>query len=523
VIRLACIIAVIVALSCFGHAQAVGCGATAGGVETDESDCGRVGDPYGGAGAPPGQQAISACGALSTAGGSNFVLTQNIGSDATVNCITTSFPSALINLDLGGFTVTGGVDISTTNQHLNVVMNGTINCTSGTLLACLMFLDTGSIHHLTIQQTAANPASCLGLTNIKIVGNEPVGNPLLDLRIHHVTSTIPECDGANRTANVSDAGVSGCSPGTVYGSTCNPTTRSVSIEFDHNSMTCSNNASSCQGVDFFSSSKPYAHNNLFTLPAVCDAGHSCQDSSRGIVDENGPPGEHAFNTFITRNNRGIRQRSGGIDSLPGTMLIHDNYFKNIQTTGRAAAIHIGENDNDINDTVVDAYSNAFQLASGGQGAVSSAAKNFTLENNIVTCTPDCTSVGFFALTQVPSLSYGATGTQFLVKNNNVAALTAAGKSAGMACASPGNALYTCAADANATLTTTLSICNSGTAVGNGTILIVNCNPVAPNTSMFARMMKDLNDPQPRPHTLRFSKPTFSFFRPHNEGGEIKRN
>ncbi len=457
-------------MACFSavaHSQSVGCGATAGGVETDESTCGNVGDPYGGGGAPPSQQSVSACGALSTGGGSNFIVTANIGSDATVNCITTSFPGALINLDLGGHTITGGVDLSTTNQHLNVVMNGTIHCTSGTLSSCLKWNDTGNIHHITIQQTAANPASCGGLANIQIVGNEPVTNPLHDLHIYNITSVIPECDGANRTANIVEQGVSGCGSNTVWGTTCVMTIRSVSIELDHSLITCSDNASSCQGVDYFASYNPYTHNNEFIMPASCV--NNCQDSSRAIIDEVGPPGEHSFNTFVTRNNRAVRQRSGGIDQLPGSLLVHDSYFKNIQTNGREAAITIGENDVDINDTVVDAYSNTFQLASGGQGAVSSAAKNFTLENNTVTCTPDCTSVGFFALTEVPSLLYGATGTQFLVKNNDVSVLTAASKPAAMACASPGNALYTCAADSSATLTTTIQLCNSGTGVGNGTI------------------------------------------------------
>jgi hypothetical protein len=136
--------------------------------------------------------------------------------------------------------------------------------------------------------------------------------------------------------------------------------------------------------------------------------------------------------------------------------------------GRLAAIHMGENDVDISAQAVEIYNNTFELGPSGNGVVVSSASGVTIENNTVTClNNDCSSVGYFARTDGVG-TYGATGTEMSVKNNTVDVLTSAGKPAVMVCGPPGNVAYQCSTNATVN-TTSAMVCNTGTAVGNGTI------------------------------------------------------
>ena len=429
----------------FLYGDVAGCG----------TDCGNVGDPYEGAGAPSGQTPISSCNTNITTGG-NYVLTQNIGSDATATCLKWFFPSSSVNLDLGGHTVTGQIDISNTNQGLNVIQNGIINCSMGA--GCLVWPTTGHIHHLTITNSAGL-LGVLGSIGINVVGTESVTASYLGLHIDHDTVTISATPNANRTEAIRVSGANGS----------NASIRSMSIEADHNNVTCSDNASACQGFELFATIGSLIHNNTFTLPSTCTL---CTDTARATIFDTGGMGEFSFNTVTTLSNRGIRTRnlsSSAAGNLP--IFVHDNSFLHVTTAGRLAAVHIGENDTNLNTTPVNVYNNNFELGPAGNGVVVSAADNVTVRSNTVTCfNNDCTGVGFFALTDVPN-TYASTGTDAIFSNNNVAPLTNAGLPSIKVCGVPGNVLYECSAQGQAT--TSATVCSSGTVVGNGTINVVS--------------------------------------------------
>jgi hypothetical protein len=213
----------------------------------------------------------------------------------------------------------------------------------------------------------------------------------------------------------------------------------------------------------------YVHNNLIVLPVSCSL---CNDSARGILFDNRSTGEAAYNLIITRGNRAVRVRAS-MGSSGLTVSIHDNAFHSITEPGRLAAVHVGENDGSLSDIAVKVFNNTFELGPSGNGVVSSAATNVSVYDNSVTClNNDCSTVGFFALTDVPAASYAQTGTTITVVNNQVAPLVAAGKPSVKACGPAGTLAYQCAG--SKTATTEATVCNSGVAVGNGII-----NQVAP--------------------------------------------
>jgi hypothetical protein len=179
-------------------------------------------------------------------------------------------------------------------------------------------------------------------------------------------------------------------------------------------------------------------------------------------------GDFSFNTIVTRANRGVRVRSFPCTQ---TINIHDNYFTDILQSGRKAAVHVGENDHNLSNIVVNIYNNSFELGPGGNGVVSIAAMNVTAYNNTVTCLGgNCSGAGYFALTDAPYAGYAPTGTTLYLKNNNVSVLASAGLPAVMVCGSGAAGPNTCT---NLPSTTAATVCNSGTAIGTGTITSAN--------------------------------------------------
>jgi hypothetical protein len=427
----------------FLYGDVAGCG----------TDCGSVGDPYEGGPAPLAQIPISGCNTNLTLGG-NYVLTQNIGLDSGVTCLRWFFPGGGINLDLAGHTVTGRVDMSQTNQPSNVIFNGTINCSTGT--ACLEWPTGGRIHHITITNSAGL-FGVLGSIGINIEGIESSSLPFLTLRLDHNNITITATPNAQRTEAIRNDGANGT----------NPAVRSISVEVDHNILTCSDNASACQGAELFASRGSFVHHNQINLPSVCTL---CGESARGTIFDSSN-GEFAFNNVLTNANRGVRVRSFPTSDI---VIVHDNAFRNVLAPGRIAAVHVGENDVNLSTINVFVYGNLFELGPGGNGVVSAAAKNVFVRNNIVSCVNgDCSTAGFLALTDVPAGSYGTTGTDITVSNNNVNVLNSVSRPAVKVCQSPGTAGLTCGFSSTQSLQTSATICNSGTAVGNGMINIVS--------------------------------------------------
>jgi hypothetical protein len=230
---------------------------------------------------------------------------------------------------------------------------------------------------------------------------------------------------------------------------------------DHNLITCSDNASACQGVELWDAPNSYVHNNLIILPANCSL---CSDSARGIIfDKGSNNGVAAYNVVVTWANRAVRVRQSAHIS------IHDNQFSDVTTPGRYAAIHVGESNVGIDDDFVSAFNNTFELGPGGNGVVSSAAADVNVYNNTLTClNNDCSTIGFFALTDVPDqVAADQVGTSITLGSNDISALSALGKPAVKVCGPPGNPAYQCAGSKAAT--STGIVCNSGDAVGNGSI------------------------------------------------------
>ena len=86
-------------------------------------------------------------------------------------------------------------------------------------------------------------------------------------------------------------------------------------------------------------------------------------------------------------------------------------------------------------------------------------------NNTATCSSGCPAGYYFVRTDVPDPS--SNGADMTISNNNVQALTDAGRPAVMVCGPPANLAYACASGGTTTSSATVS--NSGTVVGNGTI------------------------------------------------------
>jgi hypothetical protein len=296
-----------------------------------------------------------------------------------------------------------------------------------------------------------------GSTGINIAGVESSALPFLTLRLDHNTILITATPNANRTQAIRNDGANGS----------NTAVRSISVEVDHNNLTCADNASACQGVELFASSGSFVHHNIISLPTICSL---CTDSARGTIFDSSGNGEFAFNAVNTEANRGVRIRSVPTSALT---VVHDNAFQNVLSPGRLAAVHVGENDQTLSTINVSVYGNTFQLGPGGNGVVSSAATNIFIRNNTISClNGDCSSVGFLAETDVPAGTYATTGTNMTVSNNNVNVLSSASKPAVKVCQSPGTAGLTCSFSATQSLQTSATICNSGTAVGNGAINVV---------------------------------------------------
>jgi len=402
------------------------------------SDCGNVGDPYEGGSppvVPPGNH-ITAC--KTDIGTGNWILDNDVGTDPAVLCLQAYFPGGTVNLDLGTHTVTGRVNIQDQEvPDLSVLMNGTIICNTSYAggHACLGIRTIGRFHHLTVTQQNAEP-----LAAIKIEYGATIHSPP-EVRLDHITSTVGPSPTTGRVRN-------------VYSQT-------ASIEADHNYIVCLDDTSVCQGFELGQARYSYIHHNYISLPQSCSA---CTGDSRGILFDYCRDGEASYNEILTGNNRAVRVRADNpVYTEP--VNIHDNLFRNILVPGRLAAVHTGENDNNLQIQPVNIYNNIFQLGPSGNGIVASSASNVTAYNNTVTCVSgNCSSVGYFAFTDI--LSSAPAGSDFWVKDNDVSVLTSAGKIAVKVCGPAGNPSYVCTYAAG---TSSARVCNTGTVVGNGTM------------------------------------------------------
>jgi len=432
---------------------AIGCG-----TGTDNSECGNVGDPYEGQGPPSNQVPISACGMTISASG-NYKVTQDIGSNASATCISITYNTFNVNLDLGGHTVTGTIFAVSGNG--NTIYNGTVTCNKDTSTypqACVQVyaqITTAQarIHHLTV----TNQQELGGIWNVMIEQDNPasysgggsgLGKPC---RVDHVSITSITGTGAgNRYGGIASQGK------------CN-------TELDHNFVHCTGGLlNACQGMGAGEVGFAYIHDNEVQMDPVSGP---TQDG-RGIICDLGAGVEGTCdiynNIIVPTNNRAIRYREfppgcpgGGGPWGIQVGNVYNNIISNIQKGGRLAAIHIGEDDCNLMTTAINIYNNSLEL-NNGNGIVVVSANGVTAFNNAFTCYGgNCNSAGWPLFTDALGFSNGQTNAYF--KNN---AIPAGITNSVRVCGPPGNPSHSCSAPDE---TTSATVCNTGAAVGNGTL------------------------------------------------------
>lgn len=421
-----------------------------------EDKYGVCGDPYEGKGSPPHQRKIASCTTISSPG--NYELTGNIGGDAAATCILIDYHVQPLNLDLGGYTITGAI-FDRSNGDGNTIYNGTITCNRDTTAypqACLNFYSQSEVttaqwraHHLVINQLN-EVGKHIQMEQDRPAAYKGHGSGLgMACRVDHIWWTSIPGTGSNSSFRYGSINSQGY---------CN-------TEMDHNYVHCTNGAtlSNCQGLG---GTAPYMY--LHDNDVVLDYS-SFGDTARGLMCDYGNNNSGGgvggtcdmYNNLITAtNNRAIRYRSTSTNPQSGN--VYNNTIYNIQTTGRLAAIHIGENDVSLQLNNLNIYDNSFELNRGGNGIVVGAATGVTIHDNKVTCYQGtCVSVGYFAHTD--AWDYAHNGTSMTVTNTNLP--SGLSTPAVELCGPVGNPLYGCTD--SPTQTTSATVCNSGTAVGNG--------------------------------------------------------
>jgi hypothetical protein len=401
----------------------------------------------------------------------NYQLTADIGSSTTSVCITVNF-NRKVTLYLNGHTITGYIlwNGNASGSHL---YGGTINCDDsvagasptsgcvkmavtdtpiGTGNGCSGALVSGTdfeIDHLTINN------SNLGSAQLYISW-QPSGNTAnACMRIHNITTAIPNNDtGHSRIQAIQTDNTQ------------------VPVEFSYNSITIPANVVAAQGFACYVSYNPtthegcWTHNNYFNQAANTGGG----DTDRAILYDaqgkvnRGEGGIIENNTVVVHNNRGVRIRHWGPNAYP--VIIRNNDFQTIESSGRFAAIHIGENDitstNDpntgcssscsIEENAATITGNTFGM-SGGRIASLADTYGATFSSNTISGSSG--SLGYVDVLQ------NALGTRSATFTNNSNSFT----TAITACAGSSSSCTNNAAG----ITTTATVCNSGTTGGGGTI------------------------------------------------------
>lgn len=437
------------------------------------SPYGNCSDPYEGKGGPPATRtSISACGTYKPTAGQYMLVTQNLGTDPSLVCLTMDYSTATgWTLDLGGFTITGAIVV-----HSNVtgatVMNGTDTCSipdSGNCLkvdyAIGVLASQFRIHHLTVNQTnnTSAQARCIFINAYQPTGayaGGGSGNGRM-VRIDHIsiTSRPSVAAGVYRSPLIS---VVGTTVGAIGGS----------LEIDHNYLYCQALTQQCHAVSLWALSNALVDSNL----AIMDKNASNGGIGRFILWEGDTTPnsglEIAYNDVTVNDQIAVRSWGSKNGSFPG-LRIHDNTFRQITIGSRYGAISLGQNGVNLEDFVdAQIYNNAFEMI-GGNGVDVIEATNVSIFSNTVTCGGQPCVPGYYLARTDVGDGVTPTGTSMKVSNNNTSALDAAGLPTVMVCQSPtpagGATAYTCGYSATLSLGSSATVCNSGNAVGNGPI------------------------------------------------------
>lgn len=402
-------------------------------VSPSDSEYGNMGNPYATEGSIPDAAAtvLTTCsGTTPLLANKSYRLGQNLtAASASDRCLTLNTG---VKLDLAGFTITGSLKMNGNPSGL-IVFNGTINCAvidSGNVPGCISLAsgNTASaqvrLHHLTITNTGE------GTRSIHIDWPMAAKLPFNSLRVYNVTATVPSQPTVPRSYAIS-----------LQGENQTP-------EFLNNDLTCTAQASACQGIMCFKTGDCKIHHNRFNM---AENTTSAGDKGRAILFDGFTQDGEAWNNLIfANNNRGVRIRGSY------NVRIHNNKFFNIEDSG-SGVIHLADpasTDTDNLNALID--DNDFELA-GGTAVFIRNGINAVVKNNRFSCAGSFCSASRLAYVRSP-LTLGSTQSELTVENN------------------PNVILFAAPAQNRVDAGGKLTICNSGQASGVGTVVATTCGP-----------------------------------------------
>lgn len=263
---------------------------------------GNCGNPYasypGGVMPDESGWTVLACGTL--AASTNYYATGNIGSDATANCLLLDHGETI---DLRGHTITGTVR-SDSNQLLNgdILFNGSIACdlADGTYYGCIEavngvpLVSDVTLHHLTIDNAADPGAGAVRAIHAESDGTaEP---STAKFYVYHNTIVVETAATSSRSIAIN-------------------LTTNDNVEAAWNLLTCSTNASACQGIQLIPTRTDSGSFLLHDNEILLNSSPSMPQSARGIAlsgpdsSTTGPAGFQVYNNLCTANtNRCFRAR-----------------------------------------------------------------------------------------------------------------------------------------------------------------------------------------------------------------------
>lgn len=250
---------------------------------------------------PSTAKSVTACGTLSPTSGQYLLVTQNLGSSLSSTCLTIAWTGPFI-LDLGGHTITGQINIQSNTMGGTIIFNGIVNCSipDGSTYGCLLAVNdiplTSQVrlHHLVVNNAADPGTGAVRAVHVETDGNPPVGS---GYKVDHVAITVQSAPSSVRSIGIN-------------------ATTGDQLELSFNNLTCSANASACNGIQdingySLSNVPSLIHDNLITL----NAAPGISQSARGIAingpdsGSSAPSGFQVYNNVCTANtNRCFRAR-----------------------------------------------------------------------------------------------------------------------------------------------------------------------------------------------------------------------
>jgi hypothetical protein len=355
----------------------------------------------------------------------SYRLTQSVAAATPGTVCYTVFSNT--KLDLAGHSVLGRIkrNGSANGTH---VFNGIVNCTwvdNGGDAGCVNFSSTQTftaelrVHHLTI----FNSAQFSRGIHIDWAVTAPLLTP--SIRIY------------NNTVGV------GSQPLVSRSHAINVTANNHFIEGFNNDLTCAGDANACQGFVCQNTAECKLHHNRVNLLT-----NATDATARGLVWENSSQGEAWNNLLNNNNNRSFRMRRSH------NVRIHENDFKVITDTRGFGALHLGDPDTGDDDLNVLVDANNFELAGGNVIFLRSGFKAL-VRGNFFTCVGGCSTSSLGSIRAPNPTGFRS---EVTFENNQ------------------GIVLFAAPPQINVQAPAQVTVCNSGTAGGTGTVII---EPVCP--------------------------------------------